>query len=240
MAAVKADFNFAEDLKKLREKTDDWTMAQDAALAKALEGFAAKFEDKLRVADESMAEFGLNLSRAEVRLANAANGLRALSRTQFLEHRVYDEEEPAAPEEGPAAAEPVPKTEAEQQAALVRDCTALVKGGLHLIASFPLSLDAEEDENAAVPVAAVLPGHSFDELVLPFGPNKAAAAAVMSRRAPASRDDDDDESDVAMPAGKGASSKAAPPPPKPPPKPAAPPPPDEEEEEDDDEDDDPF
>ena len=168
MAAVKADFNFAEDLKKLREKTYNWTMAQDAALAKALEGFAAKFEDKLRVADESMAEFGLNLSRAEVRLANAANGLRALSRTQFLEHRVYDEEEPAAPEEGPAVAEPVPKTEAEQQAALVRDCTALVKGGLHFIASFPLSLDAEEDENAAVPVAAVLPGHSFDELELPF------------------------------------------------------------------------
>ena len=76
MAAVKADFNFAEDLKKLREKTYNWTMAQDAALAKALEGFAAKFEDKLRVADESMAEFGLNLSRAEVRLANAAKNLQ--------------------------------------------------------------------------------------------------------------------------------------------------------------------
>jgi len=144
----------------------NWTLAQDTALFKALETFSADFERRTSQLAASLDDFGLDVARAHVKLSNASNELSALSRTQFMEHRVYEEaaDDTAADETPAASIVQAPKTEEEQQAALVRECASLVQLGLNAMGAFPLDDEELEDEAAAPP----LPGHSYVDLALPF------------------------------------------------------------------------
>ena len=157
----------ADELKQLRSQTASWTMAQDTALARAMSAFAAKLDRRLQSVGAAVDNFALSIERSQVRLSNAANELSALSRTQFLEQRVYDEEEPSPPEVC-AKVEPPQKSEEEQQTALVHDCAKLAQAGIRAIEQFPLATDTDEVEGAVVPNAPVIPEYSYDELALPF------------------------------------------------------------------------
>lgn len=162
---------FCEDLSSLRLHAGTWTLAQDAMLAKALAGFGLRVQRRSNELEATVADFGLEIARAQARLSTAANELTVLSRTQFMEHRVDPDEEDetladadpatAAPGATPVASPPL-LSEEEQQAAIVRDAAKIVREGIAAMKAFPLP--GAEDDAADVS----LPAHSYDELVLPF------------------------------------------------------------------------
>ena len=156
-------------LLRLKGQVSRWTLAQDAELYKALEAFSSSFEARAAAAAASVDELSLEITRAQIKLNTAANELSALSRTQFMEHRVYEEDGVPEQEEAAAASEVPPvamPSEAEREAALVRECANLVQAGLTAMASFPL--DDEEPEDAAAAMLPPIPGHSYADLALPF------------------------------------------------------------------------
>ena len=160
-----ADAPFVDQLKRLKPHVDSWTLAQDTALAKALHDFSLKLDDRTQSVAAAVDSFGLRLTRAQVRLSNAANELSTLSRTQFLEHRVYDEEAPTEEDESAertnGGAEPE-RSEAAQQEALVRECSAFAQLGIKAIAAYPMT------EPEDVPPAADIAATSYLDLPLPF------------------------------------------------------------------------
>ena len=159
--------DFRQELLKLRSSAGTWTLAQDDALSKALDSFGTSMDKRMSDAVTGVETLGLELSRAQVQLSNAANELSALSRSQFMEHRVHEEDASLSDLDGTtgeqkAAAPPAPKSEEEMQAALLKDCRTMVEAGLNAMAAFPL-IEADDAEESSA-----LPGHSYVELALPF------------------------------------------------------------------------
>eukprot|EP00966_Prymnesium_polylepis_P141318 3263690-Prymnesium_polylepis.1 len=160
-----------DELTKLRSASSEWMLAQDTSLQKVLEQISARVEQRQKEVEGSLGQFALDVEHARTRLSNVVNDFDALSYTQFMEHRVYDEEAPSAEE----SAEPAALTNGmggaeEDQAALVAEYSSLVKAGLEALSAFPMpDDDVDPAANGDVPGgAAKWAGLQFGELALPF------------------------------------------------------------------------
>ena len=128
------------ELSRLQGQASEWTLDQDTKLQKCLQRLSDQVDQRQREVEASLAQFGFDVERARARLANITNEFDALSYTQFMEHRVYDEEEAPAQDTAADLEQPAPSEE-EQQAQRIKEYSSLVKHGLEALAAFPLGED---------------------------------------------------------------------------------------------------
>ncbi|RHY33596.1 hypothetical protein DYB32_001525 [Aphanomyces invadans] len=79
--------------KILPQQGNDWTLAEDAALASQLKLFSQQLFAKTKELENSIWELGLAAEKSDVRLNNTINHFLMLSDSQFIENRVYEEDE---------------------------------------------------------------------------------------------------------------------------------------------------
>jgi len=83
---------------EMREKSLDWNLACDVQLRKRLELTAQRFQQKALSLSESIKDLNAKSTVTAAKLGNVTNSLLLLSNIQFIESRVYEDED--TPETG--------------------------------------------------------------------------------------------------------------------------------------------
>ena len=85
-----------------------WTLSSDAKLLSFLKDFSTSVLSRAKAVNGAVKGLQFEVSATEVRLGNTLNRFEMLSHTQFIENRVYEDDDAAAPaESGDAAADAV-------------------------------------------------------------------------------------------------------------------------------------
>lgn len=157
-----------DELMQLRDASSQWCLAHDVALQNVIEQISRRINQRQKQVEFNLGLFSLDVERASTRLANVINDFHALSYTQFMEHRVYDEDPPVALDklDPPTKERPLDNhAQAEDDPAiLVSEYAALVRNGLQALASFSMPGDAPNE--LAPP--CTLSELSYPEVALPY------------------------------------------------------------------------
>merc|ERR1719295_1251759 len=78
---------------QLRDRAAFWTLKEDEDLRRHLEQLADTIESQANGLQDSLAQLEAKLVATQTSIGNAHNRLGLLSNTQFVECRVYDEDE---------------------------------------------------------------------------------------------------------------------------------------------------
>ena len=78
---------------EMRAKSLDWNLACDVQLRKRLELTARKFQEKAQSLNKSINDLNDKSRVTAAKLGNVTNSLLLLSNIQFVENRVYEDEE---------------------------------------------------------------------------------------------------------------------------------------------------
>eukprot|EP00601_Ochromonadales_sp_CCMP2298_P032619 CAMPEP_0173329036 /NCGR_PEP_ID=MMETSP1144-20121109/2495_1 /TAXON_ID=483371 /ORGANISM="non described non described, Strain CCMP2298" /LENGTH=147 /DNA_ID=CAMNT_0014273607 /DNA_START=55 /DNA_END=494 /DNA_ORIENTATION=+ len=87
----------------LKEDADRWSLASDAKLLEYLKEFSMSITTRTKACADSVDELAFSVAESEVELRNTFNDFLMLGNTQFVENRVYDDDED---EEPPTPLEP--------------------------------------------------------------------------------------------------------------------------------------
>merc|ERR1711990_506466 len=78
---------------EMRVKSLDWNLACDVQLRKRLELTAQRFQQKALSLSESIKDLNAKSTVTAAKLGNVTNSLLLLSNIQFIESRVYEDED---------------------------------------------------------------------------------------------------------------------------------------------------
>ena len=169
------------------EKTNDWCLLYDNELQQYLKDFSSRFFSKTKTLQDSLDGLCSVTSGAEVRLNNALNQFLMLSNTQFIENRVYDEddqdlESPVATagdttdedpqvEEATSETTPNPRSSSSSAIAVVDKYRNALDMGLQAMKLFAMldddeSMDEKDDPAKATEFEQAL--DIYNERPLPF------------------------------------------------------------------------
>jgi len=82
-------------LQELRDSTDHWTLANDSGLLHYLEEFSNKIINRTKDLESEVDTLVFDSKSADIKVHNTFNEFLMLANTQFVENRVYDEDETA-------------------------------------------------------------------------------------------------------------------------------------------------
>jgi len=86
-------FEVPKTMDKLREDVGEWSLADDVGLMMVLEEVAASMKGKIRQVEREVDSLLHETSAVHVSLRNAFTSFSMLSQTQFVENRVYDNDD---------------------------------------------------------------------------------------------------------------------------------------------------
>merc|ERR1712137_816586 len=163
-------------LEEMRYATDEWTLASDSGLLHHLRQFSANLVTRTKQVDADLDQLVLSAKTLDGAVRNTFNQFIMLSHKQFVENRVYDEDD--TPTEGEDA-DAQPKEEAELnynqlEALLVPKYQSAIALGLNVLASqasvrdeFDFETEEEEakntDEYSKYPLPFVIGSRQFKE-----------------------------------------------------------------------------
>lgn len=107
----------------------NWSLAGDAGLLKHLESFSEKLLSKAEHTNNNLNKLLLGLDNASLALDEAKNDFRTLRNTQFIESRVYEDDE-TVPQEAKTQEEEVDKQSKEEK---VREVREAILGGIAVV-----------------------------------------------------------------------------------------------------------
>ncbi|KAJ4443186.1 hypothetical protein ANN_04836 [Periplaneta americana] len=111
---------------EMRQQSANWNLAGDAGLLRHLQQFSQNLLAQTHATEVALDSLIEQLKATSTDVSNVTNQFLCLANTQFLENRVYDDDDKETPEE--KKEESKPKTKEEQEAevvARVREALAL-------------------------------------------------------------------------------------------------------------------
>ncbi|XP_069691240.1 WASH complex subunit 2 isoform X2 [Periplaneta americana] len=136
---------------EMRQQSANWNLAGDAGLLRHLQQFSQNLLAQTHATEVALDSLIEQLKATSTDVSNVTNQFLCLANTQFLENRVYDDDDKETPEE--KKEESKPKTKEEQEAevvARVREALALGMSVLDTMfdtVDVPAS-DSEDEESA--------------------------------------------------------------------------------------------
>jgi hypothetical protein len=92
-AVPKVIFEVPKTMDKLRNDVGEWSLADDVGLMMVLEDFATNMTSKIRQVEREVDTLLHETSAVHVSLRNSFTSFSMLSQTQFVENRVYDNDD---------------------------------------------------------------------------------------------------------------------------------------------------
>lgn len=77
----------------IRDNVDNWSLASDAALLGYLENFSERLQSRAKNTLENLDGLFTSLAGTKIALSNVTNEFMNMHHTQFIENRVYEEDE---------------------------------------------------------------------------------------------------------------------------------------------------
>ena len=128
----------AWNLQELKDGVHEWTLAADAGLLLYLQEFSGRLLSKTKEIGNAVDQLVLDLSTADVSLHNTFNEFLMLSHNQFVENRVYEDDEVLA-DESTGDQNPPEKEELsyeEREAILVPKYSSAVSLGMEALTEY--------------------------------------------------------------------------------------------------------
>lgn len=92
-AVTRVIFEVPKTMDKLRNDVGEWSLADDVGLMMVLEDFAKNMVSKIRLVEQEVDTLVHETSAVHVSLRNSFTSFSMLSQTQFVENRVYDNDD---------------------------------------------------------------------------------------------------------------------------------------------------
>ena len=102
--AVEAEVPLAQHLENLSDDREEWSLDSDMRLFEALKHFSASIVERSQAVENKIDSLCSRTVQTDVRLRNTFNEFLMLCNTQFIENRVYEEDETMAAEPDAARA----------------------------------------------------------------------------------------------------------------------------------------
>lgn len=83
----------AATLAEFKKDSDQWNLGHDAKLLQYLSTFSSNLSSKTKTLVGKIDDLSFQVSETDVRLRNTLNEFIMLANTQFIENRVYDDDE---------------------------------------------------------------------------------------------------------------------------------------------------
>ncbi|XP_050558179.1 WASH complex subunit 2A [Spodoptera frugiperda] len=149
----------------LRKLAPSWTLAGDEQLLNILQSTHQKLLSRCQEANSQLEKMASALNDASISLQNVNNQFMSLSSSQFIESRVYDDDdlttEPPAPKESP-------QQEVEDELSCLKRSLSVLEQS-HEIITILQDSDTESDTDDEVPARMVLkPRDMYWERPLPY------------------------------------------------------------------------
>jgi len=160
----------AWSLVELRDGVSNWNLASDAGLYNYLQEFSSRIISRTKEVGVHVEELIYETKKADVRVHNAFNAFLLLSNVQFVENRVYDEDESVVQEQ--------PKDETKQQQAteeltkeqreaiLVPKYTSAINHGMEALKK--ATLDDQPAPEGAPPAEEIAQKDVYGKFHLPY------------------------------------------------------------------------
>ncbi|CAH1642368.1 unnamed protein product [Spodoptera littoralis] len=149
----------------LRKLAPSWTLAGDEQLLNILQSTHQKLLSRCQEANSQLEKMATALNDASISLQNVNNQFMSLSSSQFIESRVYDDDDLTT--EPPAAKESPKQEVPDELTCLKRSLTVLEQS--HEIITILQDSDTESDTDDEVPARMVLkPKDMYWERPLPY------------------------------------------------------------------------
>jgi len=134
-------------LDELRGETKTWTLASDAGLLHYLQEFSNRILSRTKDLESQVDALVFETKAADVKVHNTFNEFLQLSNSQFIENRVYDDDESLAPQEGTEKASTQPQlTQEQMEAILVPKYTEAIAFGVEALHTLTLDHAEHEEE----------------------------------------------------------------------------------------------
>ncbi|KAJ8706240.1 hypothetical protein PYW08_010866 [Mythimna loreyi] len=149
----------------LRKLAPSWTLAGDEQLLSILQNTHQRLVSKCQEANSQLEQMATALNDASISLQNVNNQFMALSSSQFIERRVYDDDDVAT--EVPAVKEP-PKPEVRDELTSLKRSISVLENA-HEIITILQDSDTESDTDDEMPARMVLkPKDMYANRPLPY------------------------------------------------------------------------
>ena len=108
----KSIFKVPQTLGELEGHLQDnkWTLACDAGLIHVIKTMSANVKARMKQVSDDIDDVVFDVKATDAFVHNTFNKFVMLSQMQFVENRVYDEDEPVADEAAPAASDVAPES----------------------------------------------------------------------------------------------------------------------------------
>ncbi|WAR16383.1 WASC2-like protein [Mya arenaria] len=144
----------AWSLKEMRENAASWSLAGDAGLLQYLQDFSQKLVSRTHEIEKEVESLVHDSKMTTVRVNNVFNDFMMLANTQFVENRVYDEDESeqaetaATEEKKPDNHANTEKTREQREAELIPKVSEAIRLGVDVIEQAFEKLDTNIDDNS--------------------------------------------------------------------------------------------
>ncbi|RZF47956.1 hypothetical protein LSTR_LSTR008760 [Laodelphax striatellus] len=203
------------------ESRGKWSLGADVELLRHLQAFSERLTGQLESTSQALDSLEADLASTCVGVHLVSNHFLSLADSQFVENRVYDDEEPT--EDSKPSSDPVKKSREEEEADCFSKRKSAITNGLDVLrANFiPVeipNIDSDDDDDVdddGAPIGIVYkPVNPFESRPLPhlIGSKEFLTdpyVGIKSRLTDDEEDDDDeDDEDGGESSGKSSASKA--------------------------------
>jgi len=136
----------AWSLDELRNETLTWTLANDAGLMRYLQDFSGRILSKTKDIESQVDSLVFDTKSTDIKVHNAFNEFLMLSNSQFIENRVYEDDETSTvtKEEEKKKDDKSSMTHEQLEAILIPKYTEALTLGTEVLLS--MNADNEDDE----------------------------------------------------------------------------------------------
>ncbi|KAK7793909.1 hypothetical protein R5R35_011843 [Gryllus longicercus] len=159
---------------EIREHSANWNLAGDSGLLNHLQQFSQSLLAKTHATEVALDKLVEDLKTTSTSVQNATNTFLFLANTQFVENRVYDDDEKETPPEEKKDDVSLPKSKGEQEAEVFQNVKQALHMGLALLdthfeaVEVPASDSEEEESSTSVGRLVLKPKNPYLSRPLPY------------------------------------------------------------------------
>nr|CAB3267666.1 WASH complex subunit FAM21 [Phallusia mammillata] len=127
------DWEHSWSFSEIRKHADHWSLAADVGLLQHLQEFAVRLTTKAQETSRQLSELTYETHLTDATIQSVTDHFLTLSDSQFIENRVYDEDDSVANKNAEKEKETKPKTKEEREAELIPKLKEAVKFGLTVL-----------------------------------------------------------------------------------------------------------
>lgn len=157
---------------RMRENRHNWSLSADTALLSYIQQFSQNLLNETHTTLKSLDSLESDLNTACVEANTVANNFLSLADTQFVENRVYDDEETSSPGDISASDFAKENVDGDREKVIAKHIKEALVNGLQVVSTkfevveIPDS-DSEEDEHSARSGMVLKPINPYQDRVLP-------------------------------------------------------------------------